>query len=249
MADTFCAVCIVARADQAQAARQAIAGLPKRAAPHVGASVPKVLPTVALSQSGEDPPSHFLCTRFDTVEAVEAYQQALVGTPVSIYRSGFTFTRVIHPADMASKLAEHEAATLAKLGLRRIERAAGTSAIHWLSDWLGGAEHPQFYTVCITSAAADVDRARPLCLDWVRDRLDPNTKQTGADMLPTALDSGDRLCAMQLRLEDFKHMQAFILARKVPVTAELVGPQPDGHQHKLANRNSWLAAKGRKVAS
>ncbi len=80
--------------------------------------------TVALSSTGQLPATDFICTRYDTLEAlgrIETYQTRLekVGKP----RVPVTLYIGKRPLDMGgdvkSQLAEHEKATLDRLGLRR----------------------------------------------------------------------------------------------------------------------------------
>jgi hypothetical protein len=108
------------------------------------------------------------------------------------------------------------------------------------------------FTVCITARAEEIETARPLCLAWMDSQ--GRHAQTAEKMLPTPLSpTGElpathHLCAMGLTQARHDHMQAFIVANQVPVTAELVGPQAaDSHEATLANREPWLAAKNLKV--
>jgi hypothetical protein len=106
-----------------------------------------------------------------------------------------------------------------------------------------------FYTVVICATDDNAPTARPLCLQWVKTQQ-PHTPQTAAEMLPVGLSPTGKkpashwLCCMQLSKAQYEHMAGFIEANNVPVRMTVVGPQEDGHQHKLPNRDAWLQANG-----
>jgi hypothetical protein len=110
----------------------------------------------------------------------------------------------------------------------------------------------ELFTFCILAAVGDLERARPLCLEWVK-RWHPKTAQTAADMLPTPLSpTGNspithKLCAMCGTRAEFDDMQAFIATRGVPVDATLVGLQEDKSLFTIANRDKWLLTRSLKV--
>jgi hypothetical protein len=112
---------------------------------------------------------------------------------------------------------------------------------------------PELFTVCIVATDADVERARPLCLEWVKARH-PLTDETAQQMLPRKLlrrRTGEILwlCTLTLTLADAKHMQMFIVEHGVPVTATVVGPQEDTPEARLVNRDRWLYSAGLKVVA
>jgi hypothetical protein len=110
-----------------------------------------------------------------------------------------------------------------------------------------------FFTVCVVATAADVERARPLCLEWTKTQHEQN--KTAAEMLPTELSptgsapATHHLCTLQLTQAQHDHMLAFITAHNVPVKAELIGPQADGCKHTIPNRDQWLTSNQLKVVS
>jgi hypothetical protein len=122
--DTFHAVCIIAAASDIQAARQGAWDFHKQDSEHFSDPVEKMLPG-ALSPTGAPPGTHFICTRHDTLEAlerIEAYQKKLVAAgkprvPVALYiaENALDLGR-----DLKNQLAVHELAVLTPLGLRRL---------------------------------------------------------------------------------------------------------------------------------
>jgi hypothetical protein len=78
--DTFHAVCIIAAADQIEAARQGAWEFHRQDSPRFAGTIEGMLPH-ALSPTGAAPATHYLCTRHDTQEAlsrIELYQKQLV---------------------------------------------------------------------------------------------------------------------------------------------------------------------------
>ena len=110
----------------------------------------------------------------------------------------------------------------------------------------------ELFTVCVTATAEDIERARPLCLEWVKSQ--GRTAHTAEMMLPTPLsETGSQpathyLCATQLTAEQLDHMQAFIVEHAVPVKAECVAPQAgDGTHFRDPNRDMWLGHQNLRI--
>jgi len=121
--DTFHAVCIIAPADQIQAARQGAWEFHKQDSATFGDTVEMML-SVALSPTGSLPATNYICTRHDTLEAlarIETYQRVLMAAgkprvPVRLYVSDKALDV---SADFKPQLASWESSVLARLGLRR----------------------------------------------------------------------------------------------------------------------------------
>jgi hypothetical protein len=110
----------------------------------------------------------------------------------------------------------------------------------------------ELFTVCISAKAEDIGTARTLSLEWMHTQ--GGHAQTVETMLPTPLSpSGQNppthhLCSMGLTKEQYAHMLGFIIDHKVPVVADLIGPQAeDSHEAIAPNREKWLSAKNLKV--
>jgi hypothetical protein len=112
----------------------------------------------------------------------------------------------------------------------------------------------ELLTFCIVATAGDLERARPLCLEWVK-RWKPDSRQTVEEMLPTALSptgvgpASHYLCAMPGTREEWDDMQAFIVSKDVPVEAALAGTQENNSRSTRANRDKWLPTRGLKMVS
>jgi hypothetical protein len=110
----------------------------------------------------------------------------------------------------------------------------------------------ELFTFCIVAAAADLECARMLSLEWVK-RWHPKTKQTAEEMLPMPLSSMGQapathyLCAMCGTRAEWDDMQAFIASKSVPVVATLVAPQENSGRFTRENRDQWLSTRGLKV--
>jgi hypothetical protein len=112
----------------------------------------------------------------------------------------------------------------------------------------------QLFTVCVTATASNAQRAKDLCLDWVKS-ANPFATETVDEMLPLALSPNgaapatDYLCCMTLTHVAIDHMQEHRSRNNSPVTITVVGPQEDTLEAQFANRDRYLASIGRKVIS
>jgi hypothetical protein len=110
----------------------------------------------------------------------------------------------------------------------------------------------ELFTFCILATVDDLERARPLCLEWIK-RWQPQTAQIAAEMLPTPLSptgkapATHQLCAMCGTRAEFDDMQTFIATHGVPVDATLVGRQEDKSLFTIETRDKWLPTRGLKV--
>ncbi len=127
-AATFYAVCIIAPADTIQEARQGAWEFHKQDSKWFDEQVDRMLPK-ALSPTGAEPATHFLCTRHDTREhfdRIEAYQRTLVAAgrprvPVTLYVSDHTVEA--NGDTLPAALAAFESGVLQTLGLKRVADA------------------------------------------------------------------------------------------------------------------------------
>jgi hypothetical protein len=123
--DAFFACCVICTAVDAGSARQGAWEFHRQDAGGDIAEVPGGMLTIPLSPNGAQPATHFLCTRHAPkaeLDRIEAYQQARTGNgllrvPVVYHVS----SEPVRPDEtLKAALSEHEAKTLAGLGLRRI---------------------------------------------------------------------------------------------------------------------------------
>jgi hypothetical protein len=111
---------------------------------------------------------------------------------------------------------------------------------------------PKLLTVCVIASAEGIEQTRQACLEWRR-AIRPFGKETVANMLPTPLSPTGAApathwaCCVTHSQADCDHMQAWIISHNVRVAAESFDQADDSATCKLANRDTWLAAKGLKV--
>jgi hypothetical protein len=123
--DVFFAACAICTAADRQAAQQGAIEFHSADCPGFADTAEKLFP-VALSPSGKAPPTHYLCTRhvdakeLDRIEAFQCYCESQGRKRALVYHVS---ADPIQPIGRTLKgaLAKHEAQTLARLGLRRIE--------------------------------------------------------------------------------------------------------------------------------